>query len=164
MKTNPVAAAAVGAVLLMSGCAGHLVVYEGGQEIKGMPIRTTEVYVKQGYRDKLAAGGTCDKRKFSEVVSIPTGRLYHVAVRASWFAKNSFRVKYHESGAVSEVGLDSEPSAVEALKSVAELYKVLGAAPAAPASARAGTVPCDVGEDQVTYTLFDAYLKKHVAP
>lgn len=134
----------------MSGCAGKILVYDSQEQLKkGIPFRTSEVYVKQGNYLKHSKGSACDPAPFFEIVAVPSGPLYYAAVETAMFAKTAFHIKYGENGAVSEIGLDSEPAAAETIKALAELQKVLSPAPAAAAAAAAakpGNPPCDAGE------------------
>jgi hypothetical protein len=149
------------------GCAGQIRVFDDrGTETPGIPIRTTETYVKQGAYTKHSKGGECAATPFVETVSIATGALYFVSAKSALFAKTAFHVKFAENGSASSIGLDSEPSGAELLKAGSELIKLalppLGLAAAGlPARATAGQAPaCDVGEANVTYTPLSGYLRK----
>ncbi|MEP7068682.1 MAG: hypothetical protein ABI789_05550 [Usitatibacter sp.] len=160
----------IGAVTL-SGCAGSLHVYDQNKtEIIGVPFRAAEVYVRTGFHGKLAKGGaTCVKTPFVDVVSLPTGAQYYVAAKTAMLAKTSFHIKYNEAGGVSEIGLDSEPSA-DTIKGAGEFLKaalpLLGvvaaaAADASSAAADAKTGPaCDAGEEGVKFVKLDEYMKR----
>jgi hypothetical protein len=154
-------------VIALTGCAGQLVVYDDKQaEIKGVPFRTTEVYVKQGLYSKHLNGGACAKSPFQEVVSIPTGAQYYVTAKTAQFAKTAFHIKFSESGAVSEIGLDSEPAAADTLKATADLVKLVLPTAAGMTALRASDVAassviekaCNTGEESITYTKLRDYL------
>jgi hypothetical protein len=153
-------------VIALTGCAGQLVVYDDKQaEIKGVPFRATEVYVKQGLYGKYSKGGNCAKTPFNETVSIPTGAQYFVTTKTAQFAKTAFHIKFSESGAVSEIGLNSEPAAADALKATAELVKLalpaVGGVSASQVASAVATIEraCDVGEEGVTFKRLSDYLK-----
>jgi len=158
---------------ILSGCAGQLQVFDANQsEIKGVPFRTAELYVKKGFYTKHSKGGDCAKTPFVDTAALPTGARYFATAKSAQFAKTSFHMKFADSGVLSEIGLDSEPAAAETLKATSDLIKTvfpsLGAAAAvgggaAPAPAGGAAPPplkaCDVGEEEVNFTKFEDYLK-----
>ena len=160
---------ALSASLFLAACAGSLKVYDAQQnEIKGMPFRAAEVYVKLGTHDKLAKGGACDPTAFVDTLSLPTGAQYYVTATSSSFAKTAFHVKYTDAGTVSEVGLDSEPAAAESIKATNELLKTvipvlgLGVAAAAAVPGAAARPACDAGEANVKLVKLDDYVAGRV--
>jgi len=159
--------------VLTAGCAGQLNVYDAnGAEVKGMPFRTAEAFVKQGtYTKSTTVGDDCTKAPFQQLVSLATGPQYFVKATTAQFAKTAFHIKYNDAGGVAEVGLDSEPAAAETIKATTEAVKAaasligIGAVAAVAAVARApGKPACDTGESDVSYQSFEAYRLKHPAP
>ena len=150
------------AALLLAGCASKLMVYdEKGAAMSGVPVRMTEVYVKQGMRTQLTQGGTCTPVPFLETAAFPTGKLYYVSTDPAWFAKTGLTIKFHETGAATEISINSEPSGAETLKGVAELYKALRPQVVALDMGADRTGPaCDSGEANVSFTTLEAYLRR----
>jgi hypothetical protein len=155
------AVATAASASLLSACGGRLLVYDSqSNPVIGVPVRMAETYVKHGTHYLLAKGGDCEPADFFEIASIPTGERFYVAADPGYFLKTGFHVKFSENGALSEVGLDTEPAAADTLKAIGELYKALTPAPAASATASMapGTkklAACDAGERNVTFTRFD---------
>ncbi len=144
----------VGAITL-SGCASSLEIKDQTKTlVPGVPFRTAQIYVKSGVYGKHTKGLICDPSPFVEEVSLPTGALYYANVRPAQFAKTGFVLKVNEKGGLAEITLNTEPSAVEAAKNVADLVgavlPVLGVAAAAIAG---GTnVACDTGPNPSSIT------------
>ncbi|MBA5686696.1 hypothetical protein [Rugamonas apoptosis] len=175
----------VGVAILLAGCAGQLQVFDASQaEIKGVPFKAAEVYVKGGYHDKHSKGGDCAKTAFFETVALPTGAQYFATAKTAQFAKTGFHMKFADNGALAEVGLDSEPAAADTLKATNDLIKTVfpslgaaaatggavaattgGTAAATAAAPGGGAAPqpkaCDAGEDGVTFVKLDDYIKAH---
>lgn len=155
----------IGATITISGCASNLHVWSADQlPVKGVPFRSAEVYVKQAVHDKLAKGGACTRVAFSQTVSLPTGALHFANVRPGALAKNGFTMKFGENGALTEIGVNSEPAAAESIKAVGEFLgttlPLLGVAAGAPpvAVAAADAPACDVGEVEVRFTRLADYI------
>lgn len=148
-----------------TGCAGSLQVFDAkSQEVAGVPFNVPEVYVKEGFHDKASKGGACIEAKFVEEVSLPTGSLYYVKAKTAALAKTAFHIKYGDNGAVSEIGLDSEPAGgdvIDAIKGLAVAAGLGGDGAAAAAGGGPASPPaCDSGQKGVTYTRFSEYPKK----
>ena len=149
----------------LAGCSGTLKVFDAQQqEIKGVPFRATEVYVKKGMHTLLASGGDCTPADFVEIVSLPTGAQFYITAKSSSFAKTAFHVKFTDEGALSEVGLDSEPAAAESIKATTDLLKTIvaaagGGAVRSAAAPRAQLPACDAAPKQVRYIRFDEFIK-----
>jgi len=150
----------------LAGCAGHLKVYDENQiEIKGVPFRSAEVFIKSGEYSKHSQGGFCAPSPFSETVPLPTGKLYFVTAESAQFAKTGFHIKFSDNGSVAEIGLDSEPAAADTLNAANDIIKSL--APTVGIAATAGvaalTAPpqkaCDTGESNIKFTKFDDYIR-----
>jgi hypothetical protein len=142
-----VLATVVGAIVL-SGCASSLEIKDQSKTlVPGVPFRTAQVYIKSGLYEKHTKGLACDPSSFVEEVSLPTGALYYANVKPAQFAKTGFALKVNDKGGLSEITLNTEPSAVEAAKNVADLVgAVLPVLGVAPAGVAGGTnVACDTG-------------------
>lgn len=154
-------------IFLLAGCAGQLQVFDKQQvEIKGVPFRSAEVFVKSGYFTQHSKGGACAKTPFSDTVSLPTGAQYFATAKSAQFAKTGFHMKFSDNGSLAEIGLDSEPAAADTLKATTDLVKTvipsLGAA--AAAGGGGGAIQpvlkaCDVGEESIKFTKFDDFIK-----
>lgn len=83
------------------------------QEINGVPFRLSERYVKTGEFSKLANGGACNRVQFHVPTNLPSGPLFFVTARTVQVAKTGFRLKFFESGALSELGIDTGPAATD---------------------------------------------------
>ncbi len=144
---------------LISGCASHLKVYSdaaGTEAVAGIPFSTPMLYVQTGTYKKASKGGVCTETAFVDTVSLPLGPIYFVNVDPAEFGKTEFAVKFGEKGAVSEISMNTEPAAGDALKNAGELIKaispVLGVSTAAIDGSPAPA--CDTGPDNVKYTPF----------
>jgi hypothetical protein len=156
--------------LLTAGCAGQLNVYDAnGAEVKGMPFRTAEIFVKQGtYAKSTTVGDACTPAPFQQIVSVATGPQYFVKATTAQFAKTAFHIKYNDAGGVAEVGLESEPAAAETIKATTEAVKaaasLIGIGTVAAVARAPGKPACDTGETDVSYQSFEAYRLKHPGP
>ncbi len=165
-------------VAITTGCAGKLVVYDQNQnQVAGVPFRTAEVFVKEGTYTKHSKGGDCDPSPFVDTAALPVGDRFFVKAETAQFAKTAFHIRFAESGAVAEIGLDSEPSGAEVIKATTDLAKLVllkppaAAAPAtttttadAAGSSRLAPKPpaqaCDTGEGSVKFTRLTDYLAR----
>lgn len=148
-------------LVALAGCSGSLHVFDKDQtEIKGVPFRAAEIYIKKGTRNKSTKGEDCDPVQFVQTVSLPTGAQYYVSVYTAPLAKTGFVAKFHDSGALMEVSLNTEPAGADNIRAVNELAKTLlpvtGLAPPAPAPGPPGKPACDAGEESVTFTKFES--------
>lgn len=148
-----------------AGCASHLDISElrDGQvvPVAGVPFHAPELYVREGVYKKLAKGGACSPTSFVETETLPLGPLYYASVRPAQFAKTGFSIKFNDKGAVSEIALNTEPSAGDALKNagdfVTAVSPLLGVAAAAPSIGSA----CDAGAEEIKYTRFADWQAAH---
>lgn len=154
---------------LLGGCAGQLQIFDSdGKSSPGVPFHTAEVYVKKGQHNKHSEkGDNCEPADFVTTVSIATGPLYYAQVKTAQLAKTAFHIKYGDNGAVSEIGLDSEPSGAETLRATGELLGTI--LPFAGLSAVASKnlqsmenvsrPACDAGEVAVKFIPLSQYSK-----
>jgi hypothetical protein len=156
----------------VGGCASNVIVYgpDGTTKLSGIPVRSTEVFVKKGKHNKLAAGGACDTVEFAEVLTLPTGPRYYLAVDAAQLTKTGFSVKLNEAGVLTQLDLNTEPAAADTLRAVGDLYKALvpvktqttqSTRDQEPASTNP---PCDAGETDVSITKFEEFYKPSTFP
>lgn len=155
-------AAALCQIVLVTGCASSLHVYDSyAKPMKGVPFRLSEAYVKTGIHNKSSAGGVCDPTPFVSNATLATGPLYYAEVVPAQLAKTQFNMKYGETGALSEISLGTEPAS-ETISAATDLLKTIGvgatpaaAAAAAPSPAKA----CDAGEQNVRFVRLDEYMQ-----
>lgn len=151
--------------LFSSGCASHLEITENKSGlavvVPGVPFHAPELYVREGTFKTAAKGGACNPTPFLETEVLPLGPMYYANVKPAEFAKTGFSIKFNDKGTVSEITLNTEPSAGDALKSAGDLITavspLLGVAAAAPALGPA----CDTGPVGIKYTRFSEWQAAH---
>lgn len=130
----------------------------------GVPFRAAELYEKKGVRNKHTKGGDCAETPFVQVLALPTGSQYFVNVDPAQLAKTGFTIKFTETGAASEITLNSEPSGAGTIEAITGaltgLLPFVGVTAEQPekASPAPATVEkaCDAGEKDVTFEQFTA--------
>jgi hypothetical protein len=153
--------------LMLSACASSLSINDASQNpVVGVPFRVSQIFVKTGEFAKHTKGiEPCAPSHFVEEVSLPTGALFYANVKPAQFAKTGFVLKVNENGGLAEIALNTEPSAVEATKNVAELVKsvlpVLGITAEKGLAQAAGRVPCDTSPNpaSIKYVPIEDYLR-----
>lgn len=156
------------AMLSLGACASRLEVWDQSHQIGGLPFKGTELYVKEGEHDKFKDGGDCVRTKFYETAALPTGATYYLNVHSGQLAKTGFTVKFGANGQITELTLNSEPSAdtikalTSAVTSIAPLVGVVAKSSSAGTTEKltvSTAKPCDAGEDNVKYTRFEDFIK-----
>jgi len=139
----------------LGGCASNLQVYDDEEkELKGIPVRAPELFVRTGEYTTLADGSTeCRRTAFHEFVPLPVGRMFYVNVKTAEFAKTDFTVKFEPNGNLSEITMNTEPSA-EALEGAAALITALaplvGPVSGANVAVSTGGKLCTAGPDMAS--------------
>lgn len=115
-------AAALLALAAALGCSARLASRPGD----GVRLRAPAPYVVTRHvtlldKSRIPCGAALER----DFLNLPFGELYalNVDTRWSWFAKNELRVRFHESGTLEEVLLNSDPQLDEALDAGAALVE-----------------------------------------
>lgn len=155
--------------LTLAGCAGDVRIMDAsGNELPGVPFRVPYPFIKRGLHVAHSKGGACTPVSFVELTSMAAGPILYVRPVTAPLAQTSFSTKVAESGALTEITLNSEPAAADTIRAVTEAAKVglaaVGVAAAAAAPPRPDAAPiapaCDSGQDQVTFEPFNPPLPR----
>jgi hypothetical protein len=129
------------AIVAALGCSARLSSRPGD----GVRVRAPAPYVVTRHVTLLdKSRAPCREAIERDFVNLPFGEPYALNVdnRWSWFAKNELRVRFHDSGNLEEVLLNSDPQLDEALEGSAALVeqsaRLVTAVTASRASAAAG--------------------------
>lgn len=164
LTKRTVAIACVGTAL--AGCASSLNVYDSsGTKIKGVPFRASEIYLRSGIHNKHSEkGDDCTPTQYVQTVTLATGAQFYANVDPAQLATTGFTMKLTDAGSLSEITLNTQPSAADTAKAAGDLLTaalpLLGvAAAAAPAAApvKQSAPACDAGDDPsaLHFTRFD---------
>ncbi len=134
--------------VLCGGCTADLMVYDNaGALAKGVPFRTAEVYVAEGYLTAHSTGGTCnEKTRYQKFVSLPLGDQYFAHIETGEWTGSEFSISYNDNGGLKEVSLNSEPKFADNLGAITDF--VSKAVPALVPTPAAGTAETALRDDR----------------
>jgi hypothetical protein len=108
-----------------------------------IPITRLFVIEKTVSSTGTQAGGPvdCGSSVVHEFKQLPSDEFYGLNIKGGEFASNEFSVTFHESGALKQVTLNSDPQIDETISATASLVKELGAAIPSAGVAAAAACP-----------------------
>ena len=153
--------------VVVTGCATHLHVWNDKEsDLKGIPVRLGEVFVKRGKYTKSSrdADSPCRMQEFYDIVILPTGSTYYVNVDSDWLAKAEFAVSYHDNGTLAGVSMNSDVAGgvKAATESLTQLLPFAGMLPAVadkreqpepPSDSERGFVPSENNVERTSEAL-----------
>lgn len=146
--------------LATSGCASKLRVWGEPGEIKGVPFNAPKVVRKEFTRNRHTEfGEKCTPTPVVQTVTLPLGERFYANVDLAQLAKTGFGMNFSDSGALSQITLNTEPASADTIKATTEAITSL--APLLGVGSRSAVettnVPtsqlpaCDAGEENVEY-------------
>ena len=113
---------ALACILFFGGCQSTLVVHDSfGNSVKGIPIKSPQVYLMTGIYKTHKTGAQCTETTFVQTLSLATGATHYVNAKGGALASTEFSLSTHAGGGLSSVALNSTPAANETLDSLTSI-------------------------------------------